>query len=118
MYDAASGQDGGCHYNSSLMYPHIFVSTMPNASVNDAFKVKLNVIGKEEPITKTFWPENISVSSIFDIAGDGKSLTNLDEASIRGNGNFAFTKKYGNATIKVIVNQNGDYVTVFPMVKN
>lgn len=117
MYDAASGQDGGCHYNSSLMYPYTFVSTMPNASVNDAFKVELNVIGNKKPISKTFWPENISVSSIFDIARDGKLLTNLDEASIRGNGNFVFTKKYGNATINVIVNQNGDYVTVFPMVK-
>ena len=57
------------------------------------------------------------MSSIFDIPRDGKLLTNLDEASIRGNGNFVFTKKYGNATINVIVNQNGDYVTVFPMVK-
>lgn len=118
MYDAASGQDGGCHYNSSLMYPYTFVSTMPNTSVNDAFKVELSVIGNEKTIPKTFWPENISVSSIFDIARDGKLLTNLDEASIRGNGNFVFTKKYGNATINVIVNQNGDYVTVFPMVKN
>lgn len=115
MYNPEAGKDGGCHYESKLMYPYEFVVDNTTPSSDEIRTGKINIDGTAYP--KTFYPNSFTVQQIIDYAIEARQFANLEENSIRGNGNYEFTISIDGGTISALVTGDTDtFATIIPKI--